>query len=331
MEGFLSTLPARGATVVVVDEVGLFGISIHAPREGSDVFLSQALVDILISIHAPREGSDVVRRTYTVIRGKFLSTLPARGATLAPPVCLGNGVFLSTLPARGATQRRRVRPMTIEISIHAPREGSDNQDVTSGACTADFYPRSPRGERPRYLIQCIGAERFLSTLPARGATRHGCDSLRKNSEFLSTLPARGATLATPEQRRTQHDFYPRSPRGERQEALDRQRETDEFLSTLPARGATSDRGPRQNGRAISIHAPREGSDNRWGFFVYLKRISIHAPREGSDYRLSPTATPTASFLSTLPARGATKITLGRIMFHVISIHAPREGSDCRGG
>ena len=36
----------------------LFGISIHAPRAGSDVKGYAFKVDIAISIHAPRAGSD---------------------------------------------------------------------------------------------------------------------------------------------------------------------------------------------------------------------------------------------------------------------------------
>ena len=34
--------------------------------------------------------------------------------------------------------------------------------------------------------------------------------------------------------------------------------------------------------AISIHAPREGSDNKTDEEYYAELISIHAPREGSD-------------------------------------------------
>ena len=124
---FLSTLPARGATcpdlplldvvhpisihapregsdVVVVDEVGLFGISIHAPREGSDVLAKVGEGHrIRISIHAPREGSDPPWQKTRPKRPKFLSTLPARGATYF--CCLLDGAEA--------------------ISIHAPREGSD--------------------------------------------------------------------------------------------------------------------------------------------------------------------------------------------------------------
>ena len=36
-------------------------------------------------------------------------------------------------------------------------------------------------------------------------------------------------------------------------------------------------------QAISIHAPREGSDFSMGFSPFgVENISIHAPREGSD-------------------------------------------------
>ena len=57
-------------------------------------------------------------------------------------------------------------------------------------------------------------------------------------QFLSTLPARGATEVGVRSAAKSFDFYPRSPRGERR-----------------GRGV---RGRRL--AAISIHAPREGSD-----------------------------------------------------------------------
>ena len=56
-----------------------------------------------ISIHAPREGSD-------------------RGVEILPAL---RGKFQSTLPARGATPASMWRKHKHKISIHAPREGSD--------------------------------------------------------------------------------------------------------------------------------------------------------------------------------------------------------------
>ena len=61
LELFLSTLPARGATRFHrSSSLGPVVISIHAPREGSDVYRGSCLTVRAISIHAPREGSDVV-------------------------------------------------------------------------------------------------------------------------------------------------------------------------------------------------------------------------------------------------------------------------------
>ena len=57
-EEFQSTLPVRGATKPGIQRIRIKGISIHAPREGSDI--DRGRTDGLqeISIHAPREGSD---------------------------------------------------------------------------------------------------------------------------------------------------------------------------------------------------------------------------------------------------------------------------------
>ena len=63
--------------------------------------------------------------------GIFLSTLPARGATIQYLQALFEPAeFLSTLPARGATgAARRWGDGSGQISIHAPREGSDDGGV----------------------------------------------------------------------------------------------------------------------------------------------------------------------------------------------------------
>ena len=79
----------------------------------------------------------------------FLSTLPARGATTVADFAANVLQFLSTLPARGAT-------------LAAPGSGPPYKN---------FYPRSPRGERPARSASDLTASTFLSTLPARGATR----------------------------------------------------------------------------------------------------------------------------------------------------------------
>ena len=81
--------------------------------------------------------------------------------------------FLSTLPARGATRTAVLTIKTHKISIHAPREGSDSSTWSWTTPSCNFYPRSPRGERPSTLTSGIWSVAFLSTLPARGATHPG--------------------------------------------------------------------------------------------------------------------------------------------------------------
>ena len=101
----------------------------------------------------------------------FLSTLPARGATGARYQMLPIVEFLSTLPARGATAIIQELNKRDNISIHAPREGSDSPHPLRWWGRCNFYPRSPRGERRCGCVFVPSAQKaFLSTLPARGAT-----------------------------------------------------------------------------------------------------------------------------------------------------------------
>ena len=90
----------------------------------------------------------------------------------------------------------------------------------------------------------------------------------------------------------------------------RRRPNIRFLSTLPARGATHNTLREiLTVLKISIHAPREGSDQVYEVEEVCNHyISIHAPREGSDMLRNKNALSAVTFLSTLPARGATKWT-----------------------
>ena len=102
--------------------------------------------------------------------------------------------------------------------------------------------------------------------------------------------------------------------------------------------------------AISIHAPRGGSDSKhphcpaWRrlfqstlpvggatrfcvFVAFTIRISIHAPRGGSDAAISAAYRMGWTFQSTLPVGGATAPGGYQGLQRKISIHAPRGGSD----
>ena len=215
----------------------------------------------------------------------FLSTLPAWGATTYKRTqSASQSEFLSTLPAWGATGLRSIHNTQINISIHAPRVGSDAKP-----CFID-----------------IKFTAFLSTLPAWGATTGDCGRGIKNGQFLSTLPAWGATGLQILQGIRMEYFYPRSPRGERRSFGSKTyQEFLTFLSTLPAWGATGFPGSCRTWQEISIHAPRVGSDSCQ--VVQTSLATNFYPRSPRGERLkkslySPSAT---SFLSTLPAWGAT--------------------------
>ena len=162
---------------------------------------------------------------------------------------------------RGATSFAARSPQSFQISIHAPRAGSD-------------------------FDNCIFAglfSGFQSTLPVRGATksrkglfphtgisihapRAGSDDLR--FYCLAPLipisihaPRAGSDSAVPLCQSMALYFNPRSPCGERRAGI-------RFW---------------QIDGDISIHAPRAGSDYKQWDKVTKHVISIHAPRAGSDY------------------------------------------------
>ena len=154
-------------------------ISIHAPRTGSDITVQayslietgfqstlpargatclQSAIerDVSISIHAPRTGSDRRSRRTRSSASDFNPRSPhgeRRGVNQGIDDILR---FQSTLPARGATFDAFQRRVSVSISIHAPRTGSDGSFQTEGEVYPHFNPRSPHGERP---------SRALTTLP----------------------------------------------------------------------------------------------------------------------------------------------------------------------
>ena len=146
----------------------------------------------LISIHAPRTGSDSSWGSICAATGHFNPRSP-HGERPTPKG--GRQIFLafqSTLPARGATVIATAFAFAPNISIHAPRTGSDMRRPAWRTCQSYFNPRSPHGERretytrrksrlyfnprsphgerPPLQIRNAAAKIFQSTLPARGAT-----------------------------------------------------------------------------------------------------------------------------------------------------------------
>ena len=170
----------------------------------------------LISIHAPREGSDIILASGRPSEWIFLSTLPARGATKAARRSVAWRARISIhAPREGSDQRLLLLDLgQVVISIHAPREGSDGQSsILAPQCGISIHaPRegSDKGSPRLYRYRQISIH----------APREGSDSIWARAStwsvlFLSTLPARGATSMMGGIQWTSTNFYPRSPRGER--------------------------------------------------------------------------------------------------------------------
>ena len=157
--------------------------------------------------------------------------------------------FLSTPSARRATMEQIRRRINNGISIHALREEGDPQLRQGQLCRkeflstpsarrathsggrrglwlSDFYPRPPRGGRPYQAETRFGRVKFLSTPSARRATALGESVKNIYAQFLSTPSARRATRAAAPCRFPSPYFYPRPPRGGRQQ---KQRQNLYFL------------------------------------------------------------------------------------------------------
>ena len=259
---FQSTLPARGAT-------------------SSICYLHQLP---LISIHAPRTGSDMWRRARMSSLRDFNPRSP-HGERLNAVSPEGNLIlFQSTLPARGATGRSKMTTLTRDISIHAPRTGSDvdfSGLMEKSILISIHAPRTGSDNKIRQEMQqfqqiSIHAPRTGSDLrnnlaytskihfnprSPHGERRAGNVVRSQPREFQSTLPARGATWHPHGATGNAEDFNPRSPHGERPHVSPAALDAARFQSTLPARGATHLAAGRCPERWISIHAPRTGSDD----------------------------------------------------------------------
>ena len=100
---FQSTPPVKAATSGASCPIWLYGISIHAAREGGDRKKAMSKTITMISIHAAREGGD----------------------GFCAAVADGFILFQSTPPVKAATFVYAAADVEEVISIHAAREGGD--------------------------------------------------------------------------------------------------------------------------------------------------------------------------------------------------------------
>ena len=212
------------------------GISIHAPRVGSDLYQWQRLC--LPHDFNPRSpcGERPATTTMSIVRKYFNPRSPCGERRAGGQRGIYASVFQSTLPVWGATLPQepgrhggvisihapRVGSDCLEgagvvycdaISIHAPRVGSDSVRSNNKIRVKSFQSTLPGSDDRKFCREYfIGI--FQSTLPVWGATTFFLCRLPVWL-FQSTLPVWGATAMRMEQEK---------------QAL--------FQSTLPVWGAT---------------------------------------------------------------------------------------------
>ena len=145
---FQSTLPARGATRRV--RLMVWQRSNFNPRSPRGERLHQAGIlgdGPYISIHAPREGSDVMFDVIWITKVIFQSTLPARGATVVVTwLTVKSGISIHA-PREGSDETHRDDHQ--HVADFNPRSPRGERPCFSVVVLVyrHFNPRSPRGER----------------------------------------------------------------------------------------------------------------------------------------------------------------------------------------
>ena len=167
------------------------------PRGERRCGLAKSALPRVISIHALREESDLWPVTDDPHPTENISIHALREESDAAGGCLISlrEKFLSTPSARRAT-RLGLRPQHCAQYFYPrpPRGERPKQKDKAGQLWHYFYPRPPRGERPRLSLLTVTGQGFLSTPSARRATRR---------QLHPQKPPK--------------NFYPRPPRGERQQ------------------------------------------------------------------------------------------------------------------
>ena len=191
-----------------------------------------------------------------------------------------------------------------------------------------FNSRTPGGVRQAQpAVPTIGATVSIH------APREGCDSsvmnfLLTSSSFNSRTPGGVRRRSCRQFVQTSARFNSRTPGGVRQELNDRRIQIER----------------------VSIHAPREGCDQRriasdgkedtfqfthpgrgaTRYVPYVQDIlpvSIHAPREGCDRSTASPSSQRSSFNSRTPGGVRRRMRYSAVFEILVSIHAPREGCD----
>ena len=281
---FQFTHPGRGATSTLVVRSSLIAVSIHAPREGCDLYTLYSCylcdrfqfthpgrgatsncytksADPPVSIHAPREGCDVAQLLHLFKPRRVSIHAPREGCdSWSKPPCERMRRFQFTHPGRGATY---CTPLSVSLAL----------------C---FNSRTPGGVRPAHSTLTATILKFQFTHPGRGATmatltdslrrevsihapREGCDAnARRMAKIVSIVsihaPREGCDSSLSIAHAISLSFNSRTPGGVRPATTANTASKATFQFTHPGRGATRRYCGTPCRGLVSIHAPREGCD-----------------------------------------------------------------------
>ena len=185
---------AGGDTALGCDNRMACGISIHAPRAGGDSQCRIRCRSLRISIHAPRAGGDPPSSGLAQHIKIFQSTPPVRGATgLGGGRDKGRGNFNPRPPCGGRPAREADGARDLDISIHAPRAGGDEDVYVWREDGAHFNPRPPCGGRHVLGNRHDGGRNISIHAPRAGGDPEQRAIRARQARFQSTPPVRGAT------------------------------------------------------------------------------------------------------------------------------------------
>ena len=332
---FLSTPSARRATYVAVTCRASGSISIHALREEGDYPSFDKMIQKQKFLSTPSARRATLRDVRFAVAEQFLSTPSARRATR---------------PQRSPTTRRAISIHALreegdddfqslvlirDISIHALREEGDQSSSSTSKICSYFYPRPPRGGRPRRANLPRPGFDFYPRPPRGG--RRCCFSasrstqpisihaLREEGDVLSFIQGPDTEISIHALREEgdpvradlgvgDQNFYPRPPRGGRRCPASSNCRPTLFLSTPSARRAT--RWPRLPTTASEYFYPRPPRGGR-----RLRRLRKGSelyfyprPPRGGRRFLCVVKSVLVAFLSTPSARRATAKTETKSLF-----------------
>ena len=147
---FLSTPSARRATATPGGDYSGVHISIHALREEGDLAYSAAWSALQISIHALREEGDSAMFVDTSIQLYFYPRPPRGGRPHIVGLPSKNRVIsIHALREEGDYGRFSQLVKVIKFLSTPSARRATTARPASRSCAKNFYPRPPRGGRPR--------------------------------------------------------------------------------------------------------------------------------------------------------------------------------------